>query len=576
VQLDYLQSQLDIRIGQISEAGRKQHNEDAIGIRIPSGSLLASKGIVAIVADGVSAAEAGKEASELSVHSFISDYFSTHDAWSVKTSGGKVLTALNRWLYGRGQNYPNAEKGYITTFSALILKSSSAYIFHVGDSRIYRLRNGDLEQLTRDHTTPAGNGQRYLARALGIDPRLEIDYQEMTLIKGDRFLLTTDGIHDWLGAEQIKQHLASEDEPQTRCKNLLDEAVNAQSNDNLSVQIIDVIQTGPLNKSSVLHHMSELPFLPPLQSGMTVDGWKVIRELHANARSEVYLVQNEETGQQAVLKSPSSNFSDDPAYIERFILEEWIGTRVQSPHIVKVIRSETRRFLYYLTDYINGPTLAQLLHERTRLPITDARNIILQVASGLRAFHRKDTLHQDIKPENIIYSPSGVKIIDFGSTYVAGIDEIETGISRENIPGTAEYSAPEYRLGMRASPRSDQFSLGVLAYKLLTGKHPYGEAFAGATRHKDFLKLTYSPAYQLNPLVPVWMDAALMRALSINPEDRYDAISEFTHDLQIPNPKYINRIALPLVDRNPLAFWKTLSGLLAAACLVLFFLLTTK
>ena len=326
----HLASKLSLDLGQLSVAGIKPMNEDAIGIRLPEGSALTTKGAIAIIADGVSAAEAGKEASDTAVTSFISDYYSTHDTWSVKTSGLKVLIALNRWLYGRGQKYLKAEKGYVTTFSALILKSSSAYIFHVGDTRIYRVRHGRMEQLTRDHATPVGNGQHYLARALGIDPRLEVDYQEFDLLEGDKFLLSTDGVHDHLPQQRIHDILTESKDLEQTCKTLIDEALEAGSKDNLSAQIILVKATGSIEVGDVLKAINNLPFTPALKPGQSIDGWEVVRELHATSRSEVYLVKHREDGSLAALKAPSANFEDDVAYIERFAMEEWIGTRINS------------------------------------------------------------------------------------------------------------------------------------------------------------------------------------------------------------------------------------------------------
>src|SRR5690606_2011308 len=107
---EHLVSTLGVDVGQCSSAGIKAVNEDAIGIRIPAGSTLVAKGIVAVIADGVSAAEAGKEASATAVSGFLSDYYSTHDTWSVETSASKVLNALNRWLFSQGQAYAAAEK----------------------------------------------------------------------------------------------------------------------------------------------------------------------------------------------------------------------------------------------------------------------------------------------------------------------------------------------------------------------------------------------------------------------------------------------------------------------------------
>ena len=168
-QIDHLRGKVKVRAEQITDAGvKKEKNEDCIGLRVPEEPLLTTKGIVAVVADGVSASEAGKEASETCVKDFIADYYCTPDAWTVKTSAHRVLTALNRWLYSQSQQFVDVQKGYISTMSVLIIKSRTAYIFHIGDSRIYRLRNNDFEQITKDHVAVINKNTRYLSRAMGM------------------------------------------------------------------------------------------------------------------------------------------------------------------------------------------------------------------------------------------------------------------------------------------------------------------------------------------------------------------------------------------------------------------------
>jgi len=146
-----LEGGLRIRAAQATETGPREANEDCMGLLIPEEPLLSLKGAAAVVADGVSSAEAGRQASETCVQNFLSDYFATPEPWSVRTSAQRVLTALNRWLYSQGRHLPEARRGYITTLSILIVKSRTAHIFHVGDSRIYLLRGGRLTQLTTDH-----------------------------------------------------------------------------------------------------------------------------------------------------------------------------------------------------------------------------------------------------------------------------------------------------------------------------------------------------------------------------------------------------------------------------------------
>jgi len=563
--LDQLQHQLSISAAQYSSAGVKPRNEDSMAIKIPEGSLLNRKGIVVAIADGVSAAEAGKEASDIAVTGFINDYYSTPDSWSVKQSAHKVLTALNRWLYGQGQRFLDAERGYVTTFSCVILKSRSAYIFHVGDSRVWRLRDGSLEQLTRDHTARISATQNYLARAMGIDLNLDVDLKVVDLAAGDVFLLTTDGVHEFVDFRTLQQGLAAGlDNMDSLLQGLVQLALDNGSQDNLSCQLVRVDQLGQETDADVLHTLRQLPFPPELEVGMKLDGWRVLEQIHASQRSQLYRVCHEETGQRAVMKTPSVNYVDDVAYIERFIMEEWVGRRIDNPYVVNVIETPGgRRFLYYLTEDLPGPSLAGLIRQGD-LTVPQVVALTAKLAQGLRAFHRRETLHQDIKPDNIVMKGEDPVIIDFGSVYVAGVDEIATSFQRERALGTLDYSAPEYRLQRPRSEKSDQFSLALVVYEMLTGKHPFGEAFQKANTAVDFLGLNYTPAYRHNPMVPLWLDGALKRALHSNAELRYESLSEFVHDLKNPNPAYLKVEQRPLLERDPVRFWRWLAlGLLA-------------
>lgn len=210
-----------------------------------------------------------------------------------------------------------------------------------------------------------------------------------------------------------------------------------------------------------------------------MDGYRIERELHASNRTQVYLATDQETGQRVVIKTPSVNYEDDPTYLEMFVQEEWVGRRIDNNHVLKIIdQKRTRRFLYYVTEYIEGQTLRHWMSDNPQPSLHDVRGIFRQIARGLTAFHRKEMIHQDLKPENIIIDTQGtVKIIDFGSTKVAGVEEIARPIERLNLLGTQYYTAPEYLLGQPSSYRSDAFSLGVITYEIITGKLPFGEKY---------------------------------------------------------------------------------------------------
>ncbi|MDX8398981.1 MAG: PP2C family serine/threonine-protein phosphatase, partial [Gallionellaceae bacterium] len=201
-----MSSKLKLSIGQYSDKGRKQSNQDFHGIYIPKEPLLTSKGIAIALADGISSSEVSHIASETAVKSFLSDYFCTSEAWSVKKSAHQVLIATNSWLHSQSQQSEhryNKDTGYVCTLSAIVIKSTTVHILHVGDSRVYRLRGNTLEQLTIDHRHWLTDEKSYLSRALGINPQLDIDYQSLPLDKGDIFLLATDGVYEYVSNDLI-------------------------------------------------------------------------------------------------------------------------------------------------------------------------------------------------------------------------------------------------------------------------------------------------------------------------------------------------------------------------------------
>lgn len=564
----HLQSQLVLSVGQLSRAGMKASNEDCIGVRIPDQPALTLKGAVAVIADGVSAAEAGKEASEMCVRNFISDYFATPDAWSVKTAGQKIVLALNRWLVGQSQI-----KGHVSTLSALIIKSQTAYIFHIGDTRIYRLRGETFECLTTDHSIHMNQDTVYLSRAMGMDNHLEMDFQQFEVETGDVFFLSTDGLHEFVCAKDIQHEIQNSTDLNHSCERLIHQALEQGSDDNISCQIVRVDALPDANNQEIYQKLSDLPFPPPLNVGQSLDGLTVLKQLHASSRSEVYLVKDA-NDQRFIMKTPSANFEDDPAYIERFVLEQWIGKRIDSPYVVKVIEKEKKSALYTLMEYVDGLTLEQWVKENPKPDISEVVRLAELISRGIRALHRKDILHQDIKPDNILLTREGIpKIIDFGSCYAAGVEEIDTPFEREQALGTAVYSAPETRFRLRKTKKSDLFSLALVIYEMLTGQLPFGEQLEKLKDQRKISSLRYRSALTYNPMVPVWMDNALRTALSPLPESRQQAMSEFIFDLQRPNSKYTQTEFVPLSQRNPVRFWQVLSAIEALGLIILIYFL---
>ncbi|MCF6758576.1 bifunctional protein-serine/threonine kinase/phosphatase [Pseudomonas balearica] len=561
---------LSISLGQHSDRGRKPTNQDFHGALIPDEPQRSTKGIALAIADGISSSAVSHVAAETSVASFLADYYCTSDAWSVKKSAGRVLVAINSWLHAQTrQNIHRYERdrGYVCTFSAVVLKSTTAHLFHVGDARIYRLRGGTLEQLTRDHRVQLSAQTCYLGRALGIETHLEIDYQAVPLAEGDLFLLTTDGVHEHLSdAAMVGFITAHAEDLQRAAAVLVEQALAAGSDDNLTAQLVRIERLPAYGAEELPLQLADLVLPPMLEAGMSLDGYRIVRALHTSSRSHVFLAQDEASGEQVALKIPSLEKRQDSAYLERFMAEEWIARRIDNPHVAcGRLPAQPRRHLFTVTDFIEGCTLWQWMIDHPQPDLETVRSIVEQIARGLQAFHRLDMLHQDVRPQNLMIDRNGtVKIIDFGSTHVAGLEEIN-GTHAEQVPGTAAYTAPEYLLGEPGSPRSDQFSLAVIAYQLLSGRLPYGSEVARARSRAAQLKLRYRSVRDAHSELPAWLDEVLAKALHPEPARRFEALSEFVTQLREPGPALLARSRPPLLERNPLRFWQGLSLILATA-----------
>ncbi|MDP7593174.1 MAG: bifunctional protein-serine/threonine kinase/phosphatase [Litorilituus sp.] len=556
-------NQLQVDIASHSIQGLKDNNEDGVGFFVPEEpSVLESKGIVLAVADGVSSAEAGKEASNTAITRFLSDYYQTPDTWSVKHAGQKILSSINLTLFKRSHEFASEEKGYLTTFTALVLKSRIAHYFHAGDSRAYLLRDGVFKQLTRDHVASIGSGRSFLARAMGMDNSIQIDYSQFTLEIDDVLLVTSDGIHDFVSAEKIIEIISTPKPCQARIETLVREAFDSGSDDNISGSLCQLATLPNESLDDYNSKLTRLPFPPPLDDGVLLDGYKVIREIFASSRSQLYLVEDTDTGEQMVMKTPSINFEEDTGYIDRFIQEEWIGKRINNEHVVNIISQQRlRTCLYYLMEYVQGISLDQWIEENHFPKPKTAINIVEQIAQGLSAFHQMETIHQDLKPGNILISSDhNIKILDFGSVFVAGLAEVFVPLEHEGVLGTATYSDPKYLLGKNTGIQGDLYALATITYEIFTGKLPYGNKIEECQTAFEYDRLRYISASEANPIIPTWFDRTLEKGASFDLEQRYTNIPEFIKDLKNPNPEYL--LDDPKVNKNKpqILFWQLLSG----------------
>jgi serine/threonine protein phosphatase PrpC len=566
---------LKISLGQYSDRGRKVTNQDFHGACIPEEPQLSGKGIAIALADGISSSNVSQDASQSAVRVFLEDYYCTSPAWSVKKSAQQVLMAINSWLYAQTQQSPyryEKDRGYVCTMSALVLKSHTAHLFHAGDARIYRLREDVLEQLTHDHRVHVSSEQSYLSRALGIQSHLDIDYQSLRMEQGDIYLFATDGVYEFANARvminAIREHSGDLDAAAQR---IAREAFDRGSNDNVTTLVVRVDALPAQDASEVHRQLTELPFPPELVARMNFDGFTILRELHASSRSHVYLASYEESPSPVVIKTLSTELRGDVAQLERFLMEDWVAQRISNDYVLKAAaRGRRRNFLYTVTEFIDGRTLHQWLIDNPKPSVETVRRVIEQIANGLNAFHRLEMLHQDLRPQNVMIDASGtVKIIDFGATRVAGISEIDSPLARSELLGTMQYTAPEYFLGESGTPRSDLFSLGVIAYQMLSGRLPYDTDVPKARTRAAQRQLVYRSVLDDEREIPAWIDEVLRKATHPDPLKRYEELSEFAYELRHPSQAYLSRTRPPLLERSPVAFWRGVSLILAVVVVIL-------
>lgn len=564
---------LKVSIGQYSTAGIKQQNQDFHGVYLPEGHVLKQKGIACVIADGIGSSNVSHLAAETAVGSFLSDYYSTSDAWSTQTSAERVIRATNSWLYAQTQQSQgrfDKDRGYVCTLSALILKQQQAHIFHVGDSRIYRIRDHEIELLTHDHRVWLSSREHYLSRALGADYRIEIDYRNIELKEKDIFLLMTDGVYEFVTDQQLLDLTLIDADLNQLAKALVEKALEQGSDDNLSLQVIRVEQLPELNQ---FHIQQDYVFPQQLSKGEVFEGYVIDKILHQNHRSCLYLAHDTQQ-QPLVIKTLGVDLQQDKNAVEQFQLEDWVSKRLKHDNLMQCYPHNTeKKYLFQCYEYLQGETLAQWLHRQEKpLKLDDILPILQQTALALNAMHRLEMLHQDIRPKNIMVlnaeNAMKIKLIDYGSTAVRGLVEINPKNANRAL-GTLAFMAPEYFTDHSPSVHSDQFSLAVMAYYLLTKQLPYGTDLARCNSLKQLKKVQYHSIRKYRPDLPIWLDKILGQALSIEPTHRFEALSELIYNLMHPSKELLNSKPPAIIERDPLRFWQ-----MSCAVLGLLFLLS--
>ena len=533
---------LQVTIGESSLTGPRPRNEDFLGFVTPEEQVLDTKGVLLALADGVGGSAAGGEAAEYTVRSLLSDYYATSDTWAISKSLETVLLALNRWL----QSHAAARRemaGMATTLTGLVMRGNRWYSCHVGDSRLYLLREGVLTCLTEDHVWDHPEMRHVLKRAVGLDAHLVVDHGEGELKIGDVFALMSDGVWNALGDDRIKESLIRVTDVQDCAAALTSAAIQKGAQDNCSALVVRVGAVPDANLRDRLSSGQRLPLPPRLKPGQQLDGLTVQEVLHESRVTLLYLVSVDATGETLVLKTLLPDNADEEAR-NALIYEEWLARRVTSRYFPQVIDYSLRLHLYYLMTWHEGESLKTMLERGHQFTIVHAVQTAIHMLEGIAQLHRLGIIHRDIKPDNLHQGRDGqLRILDLGVAASDGVDFQEI-----NNPGTPSYMAPELFSGETASVSSDLFAAGVTLYELLTRKYPYGEI-------EPFQKPRFGDPItplRFRPDIPSWLEAVLLKSVARDVKDRFETAEEFLLALEqgAHRPLRMPR-KMPLLQKDP-------------------------
>lgn len=513
--------------------------------------------VIAAIADGLGASKEGRDAARRAVDMLVDYYLTRPQAWSSRRALREFAAQINRLLH-QESHLRHGSPELLCTLSVAAIEGNKLYGLNVGDSPVFLYRRGALTQLTHHHSLAEEGLEHVLTHAIGLAPALEPYCWETTIENGDIILLCTDGVSTVLPPEKLAELLKNRTGAHTIVTAARDAIVDQPDlRDDASAVVLDLLETGW--RSTTKGRTVEV--LPRLSVGQIIDAYRLVRPLQTEAR--VWLAEAP-GGVRHVLKFPSLEAAEDEGRRDGFVREMWNATRITSPDFVRAQTPAEGTLRYYTMDFIEAPTVREVLKE-ARLGVEEAITLAHTLLRASQFLLSHDLVHGDLKPDNILMvtEAAGPRffLLDLGSAA-----EIFSITSRA---GTASYLAPERFQGGALSERTEIFAVGVVLYEALTLTYPYGEI--ERFQRPSFEQNPKCPS-RLNAAIPLWLEAVIQRSLAANPEDRYHNFSEMVFDLNHPQEVVsYSRKGAPLLERNPLLFYKLLSLFLFLSCAVLLY-----
>ena len=541
---------MELTYAQLSTAGPvRQKNEDTIGFWHPdSPEQIRSLGIAAIIADGVGGSGNGEIASQLAVHSALATLKTSLPDTPPADLLRQMVNEANRAVYDASMQR-RGEGRMSTTFTAAIYRNDELSVAHVGDSRIYLVRNGTVKRVTSDHSYVAlqvklglvkereamtSPMRSVITRSLGNELICGYDFMKETLTKGDILIQCTDGLYAHVMDDEFAD-IVSHFTPDEACQRLVALAEKRQTDDNLSVQIIQIKEVESLHYYRGAPYYvkgNDIPVSNEIQTGQVLDDrFEILDLINRSGMASIFKALDRKNNLVVAIKIPLLQFESDAASYSRFQREEEIGQTLSHPYLLKIFPVEGEKSRPYIVmEYLEGQTLDALLKEIHPLPEPDAVKIASRICEALDYMHHHGVIHRDLKPQNIMICNHGaIRIMDFGIAKSLKARRI-TFVGFSPTMGTPDYMAPEQVKGKRGDERTDIYALGAILYEMTTGSTPFEGESPYAIMNARLTGDPVAPRKVNTKLTPA-VEEIILHAMERDPAKRYESAAAMKAEL---------------------------------------------